>query len=86
MLFVIVLVIFFCPVEFRCRHDRCHNLAKPECTGSLNVFLGFSRNFSLFWIMIKDHGAVICADIGSLAVQSVSGHGLTRTHREGARR
>ena len=69
MLFVIVLVVFFCPVKFRCRHNHGHNFTKPEYTGSLHSLFGFSCYFSLFWVVVKDHGAVICANIRALAVQ-----------------
>lgn len=69
MLFVIVLVVLFCTVKFRCRYNRCHNFSKPKYPGRFNSLFGFSCRPTLFCVVIKDHGAVICSDVRALTVQ-----------------
>jgi hypothetical protein len=66
-LFQIALVIFFGPPELRGRLDLGHDRAIEFPTFANLSFRSFGRSF-LFRRMIKNHGAILSADIRTLPI------------------
>src|SRR5438874_13763197 len=66
--FQVTLMIFLRPEEFWRRFDLGHNLAL-ESSALCHRILGFFRRGLLLRRMIKNNGAILCANIGPLAIQ-----------------